>query len=99
MMKLEFHGYQILLPHQRTAEDNDIPKIQEAFKDVFGTEKGAKVLSYLMSQTKTTYAMGDSHHSAYRQGQRAVVDWIVAFISQTPHDIAELLRQQENQNG
>ena len=57
-------------------------KLQELIKDykiIFNTDEGKRVLDDLKKRSNfynTTHVQGDSHDSAFREGQRSVVLFI-----------------------
>ena len=66
-----------------------IKKLRDNYQYIFNTEEGKQVLSDLEKRChyhSTTNVKGDSHESAYMEGQRSVL----LFIKQMP--------QKENKN-
>jgi len=58
----------------------------EDYKIVFGSENGKRVLSDLEKRCHefvTTHQKGDSHESAYLEGQRSVLIFIKNALKQT----------------
>jgi hypothetical protein len=58
----------------------------EDYKVVFGSENGKRVLSDLEKRCHefvTTHQKGDSHESAYLEGQRSVLIFIKNALKQT----------------
>lgn len=98
MLELKYGSQKLLLPSQRTKEDNNPLKMQDAFKRTFDNEAGAKVLSYLLfagHYGEPTYTLGDPHHTAFREGQRHVVNSILAFLTRTPEELEKILKEME----
>ena len=69
--------------------ENLVKKLKENYQYIFNTDEGKKVLSDLEKRChyhSTTNVKGDSHESAYMEGQRSVL----LFIKQ--------MLQKENKN-
>ena len=69
--------------------EKQIKETREAYKQIFESDEGKKVLSDLEKRChyhSTTNVKGDSHESAYMEGQRSVL----LFIKQ--------MLQKENKN-
>lgn len=99
-IKLTVGGFEVALPHQRTAEQSNPIKLQEKFKACFENEAGAEVLSYLLYKTggfNTTYTLGDPYHTAHLEGSRRLVSSILTFLTKTPEDLIEYLKEQEKE--
>lgn len=99
MIQLKLGDFDVPLPAQRTMEQNNPIKLQEKFKKVFESSDGAEVLSYLMMRchfSELSYVLGDPHHSAFQEGQRHVVNSILAFLLKTPEQLQKLYQPQEN---
>ena len=62
-------------------------KIQELIKDykiIFNTDEGKRVLDDLKKRSyfyNTTHVQGDSHESAYNEGQRSLVVFMETLIN------------------
>jgi hypothetical protein len=62
-------------------EEQDVQKLIAAFKNTFETTSGKVVLEHLSKfclANRSTYVPGDSHHSAFNEGARAV--WLEVCI-------------------
>ena len=61
--------------------NEDRIELVKKFKRTFETVDGIDVLEHLENKyNKRTYSKGDSHHTAFREGQRSVVLEIKSFI-------------------
>ena len=63
--------------------EKQIKKIQEAYKQIFNSDDGKVVLSDLQKRChfwSTTNVKGDSHESAYMEGQRSVLLFIKSML-------------------
>ena len=63
--------------------EKQIKEIREAYKMIFESDEGKKVLSYLEKRChfwSTTNVKGDSHESAYMEGQRSVLLFIKSML-------------------
>ena len=59
--------------------DKDLKQLVIDYKTTFGSESGQRVLEDLKKRCSfetTSFVQGDSHDSAFREGQRAVVLFI-----------------------
>ena len=62
-------------------------KLQELIKDykiIFNTDEGKRVLDDLKKRSyfyNTTHVQGDSHESAYNEGQRSLVVFMETLIN------------------
>jgi polyhydroxyalkanoate synthesis regulator phasin len=62
-------------------------KLQELIKDykiIFNTDEGKRVLEDLKKRShfhNTTHVQGDSHESAYNEGQRSLVVFMETLIN------------------
>tara|TARA_Y100000287_G_C13981885_1_gene238513 strand:+ start:98 stop:310 length:213 start_codon:yes stop_codon:yes gene_type:complete len=59
--------------------EKDIKQLSINYKTTFGSESGNKVLEDLKKRCgfeTTSFVQGDSHDTAFREGQRAVVLFI-----------------------
>jgi hypothetical protein len=57
-------------------EEKDVQKLIAAFKGTFETTSGKVVLEHLSKfclENRSTYVPGDSHHTAFNEGARAVI--------------------------
>ena len=60
-----------------------LKELQENYKFIFNTEEGKKVLADLEKRChyhSTTNVKGDSHESAYMEGQRSVLLFIKSML-------------------
>ena len=60
-------------------EDNQLKQLRENYKIVFESDQGKQVMSDLEKRCHynvTTNVRGDSHESAYMEGQRSVLLFI-----------------------
>ena len=60
-------------------EDNHLKQLKEFYKLVFESDQGKQVMSDLEKRchyNATTNVVGDSHESAYMEGQRSVLLFI-----------------------
>ena len=63
--------------------EKQIKEIREAYKMIFESDEGKKVLSDLEKRChfcSTTNVKGDSHESAYMEGQRSVLLFIKSML-------------------
>ena len=63
--------------------EKQLQGLQEAYKQVFNSDDGKKVLSDLEKRChfwSTTNVKGDSHESAYMEGQRSVLLFIKSIL-------------------
>ena len=61
--------------------EKQIKEIREAYKMIFESDEGKKVLSDLECHFwSTTNVKGDSHESAYMEGQRSVLLFIKSML-------------------
>ena len=61
-----------------------IKQLQEDYKITFGSEQGQRVLDDLSKRChefNTTHINGDSHESAFFEGQRSILIWIKNIIN------------------
>jgi len=61
-----------------------IKQLQEDYKITFGSEQGQRVLDDLSKRChefNTTHIKGDSHESAFFEGQRSILIWIKNIIN------------------
>ena len=59
--------------------EKELKQLTIDYKQTFGSESGEKVLEDLKKRCSfntTTFVQGDSHDTAFREGQRAVVVFI-----------------------
>lgn len=71
----------------------------KAYQTVFGTEEGKAVLHHLIragNVYKISYFRGDSHESAYREGQRAIVLTILHMLQKDDIDITKMQSESRN---
>ena len=60
-----------------------LKELQNNYKFIFGTDEGKEVLSDLEKRChyhSTTNVKGDSHESAYMEGQRSVILFIKSML-------------------
>ena len=65
--------------------EKQIKEIREAYKMIFESDEGKKVLSDLEKRYhffSTTNVKGDSHESAYMEGQRSVLLFIKSMLQE-----------------
>ena len=75
----------------------NLSNIREEYKNVFNSPGGEIVISHLMRKfniTTPTFTPGDTHMTAYREGQRSVVLTILKFINKDTAQMAELVKEQ-----
>ena len=66
-------------------QNKKIKELQEDYKIVFGSDQGKKVLQDLKKRCHfytTTHVQGDSHESAYYEGQRSIIVFVENLINQ-----------------
>ena len=66
-------------------QNKKIKELQEDYKIVFGSDQGKKVLQDLKKRCHfytTTHVQGDSHESAFFEGQRSIIVFVENFINQ-----------------
>lgn len=64
------------------------------YRQAFGASSGKWVLADLATRFRAmapTYVAGDSHETAYREGQRNVLLWIHQQLSTTDDDVREIV--------
>ena len=62
-----------------------IKQLQEDYKICFGTDQGKRVLDDLKKRChfyNTTHVKGDSHESAFYEGQRSIVVFVENILNQ-----------------
>jgi len=71
-----------------------------AYKHVFATEDGKKVLHDLMKTFHIFHSTMDAsaHEMAYNEGERSVVLRILRTINTDPSELEKVLNQQEGQS-
>ena len=65
-------------------DKNDLKQLNIAYKQVFNSDNGKKVLEDLekrCSYHTTTHIKGDSHESAYLEGARSVVLFVKNMLT------------------
>ena len=63
--------------------EKQLYKLKEAYKQIFNSDEGKEVLSDLEKRChyhSTTNVKGDSHESAYMEGQRSVLLFIKSML-------------------
>ena len=63
--------------------ENIIKKLKDNYQYIFNTDEGKEVLSDLEKRChyhSTTNVKGDSHESAYMEGQRSVILFIKSML-------------------
>ena len=63
--------------------EKQLYKLKEAYKQIFNSDEGKEVLSDLEKRChyhSTTNVKGDSHESAYMEGQRSVLLFIKQML-------------------
>ena len=63
--------------------ENLVKKLRENYQYIFNTDEGKEVLSDLEKRChyhSTTNVKGDSHESAYMEGQRSVILFIKSML-------------------
>jgi hypothetical protein len=74
-----------LLPANYTAADR-----HRDFRAVFTTgDSGRRVLAHILARCRLwegSYAGADTHHTAFREGQRSVAIWLMELIEAEPED-------------
>jgi len=65
-----------------TTEYNRVP--QQLYTQLFGSDVGQRVIDDLVARYYAiqTYKKGDSHETAFREGHRQVIQFIISQISQ-----------------
>lgn len=64
-------------------QSKKIKQLQEDYKIVFGSEQGQRVIEDLSKRChefNTTHVKGDSHESAFFEGQRSILVWIKSIL-------------------
>jgi len=67
-----------------------IKKLKESYQYIFNTDEGKNVLSDLEKRChyhSTTNVKGDSHESAYMEGQRSVLLFIKQMLQKENKDV------------
>jgi len=65
-------------------QNKKIEDLKNAYKIVFGSDQGKQVLDDLSKRChefNTTHVKGDSHESAFFEGQRSILVWIKSIIN------------------
>jgi len=65
-------------------QNKKIEDLKNAYKIVFGSDEGKQVLDDLSKRChefSTTHVKGDSHESAFFEGQRSILVWIKSIIN------------------
>ena len=63
--------------------ENLVKKLRENYQYIFNTDEGKEVLSDLEKRChyhSTTNVKGDSHESAYMEGQRSVILFVKSML-------------------
>jgi acyl-CoA-binding protein len=63
--------------------EKQLYKLKEAYKQIFNSDEGKEILSDLEKRChyhSTTNVKGDSHESAYMEGQRSVLLFIKSML-------------------
>ena len=71
------------MDHNKEAEKK-IKQLREDYKTVFGSDEGKRVLDDLKKRShfySTTHVKGDSHESAFYEGQRSLVVFMESLIN------------------
>jgi len=69
---------------------NEIKKLKEIYKIVFGSDQGKLVMDDLEKRChfmSTTNVKGDSHESAYMEGQRSVLLFIKSMLQKENENV------------
>lgn len=64
-----------------------IEQLKNDYKIIFGTDEGKRVLEDLAKRChefNTTHVKGDSHESAFYEGQRSILVWIKSVLKSKP---------------
>jgi hypothetical protein len=60
------------------------------FRALFtATEQGKRVLAHILARCRLwegSYSGGDTHHTAFREGQRSIAIWLMELIETEPED-------------
>ena len=70
--------------------ENLVKKLRENYQYIFNTDEGKEVLSDLEKRChyhSTTNVKGDSHESAYMEGQRSVLLFIKQMLQKENKDV------------
>lgn len=65
-------------------QNKKIEDLKNAYKITFGSNHGKQVLDDLSKRChefSTTHVKGDSHESAFFEGQRSILVWIKSIIN------------------
>ena len=76
-------------------------RTQELYRGVFGTREGQAVLEHLLRACgafSATYVQGDTHQTAFREGQRNVALSIVRLIERDDVRLAAEMMRTRNEN-
>jgi len=66
-------------------QNKKLKQLQADYKFIFGSDEGKRVLEDLRKRChiySTTHVQGDSHESAYYEGQRSIVVFINNLLNQ-----------------
>ncbi len=89
----------ILLPGQQTEQKpTDLLQLQNDFRELFNSDAGVNVLEYLLRTChgfRPTHVIEDpsGRHSAFQEGQRHVVNSILAFLIKSPEALAAFVAE------
>ena len=64
-------------------QEKKLKQLRQDYKIVFGTDEGKKVLddiSIRCHEFNTTHVKGDSHESAFYEGQRSIMVFIKSIL-------------------
>lgn len=82
---------------RKKQSERSLKKIRD-FKDTFESEPGKRVLWELMKEGKMlgpTFVAGDSHASAFYEGKRSIVGFILTILKKDEEDLLKLIEQGE----
>lgn len=79
---------------QRREQARQRRRAAQEYRDAFAGAAGGRVLNDLIARfAGESYCRGDPHHTAYREGQRSVVEHIARALAQ-----AQTHAQQDNKD-
>lgn len=93
----------VRLPGQQgPPRPTDLLQLQNDFKEIFNSDAGVNVLEYLMRMCHfcdPTHVVEDPNgrHSAFQEGQRHVLDSMVAFLTRSPESLKAFVEAMEKQ--
>ena len=75
---------------RRRADERRRRVAERAYRHAFRGEPGQRVLDDLITRfAGESYCRGDPHHTAYREGQRSVVEHIAGALARAEREVEE----------